>query len=394
MTESKTTILLRTAATLLLFSLVLLSGCLAPSPPPLPEPLPAVEVKPLEAVSWAEVDGWFEEDQIAAFTAFRQSCRSLKKRPDWQTACEEAAALDPGDPGAVRVFFETCFTPHRVRNPDGSDTGMVTGYYAPDLRGSRSRSKRFSYPLYQVPDDLLVIDLSSVYPELGSYRLRGRVEGRRVVPYYSRSELDGAALPVKGKELCWVEDPVELFFLHIQGSGRITLDDGSRIMVSFAEQNGHPYRSIGKLLLDRGAMTRDQMSMQNIRAWAQANPAQVRGLLDENPSYIFFHELAPGVETPPGALGIPLTAEASLAVDPRTVPLGAPVFLSTTWPSSSVPLRRLMVAQDTGGAIKGAVRADFFWGCGDEAGAYAGRMKQQGRMWVLLPQAKSALAAR
>jgi membrane-bound lytic murein transglycosylase A len=391
MTESKPTNLLRIAATCLF---ALLSGCLAPPPPPFLEPLPVVEVKPLEAVSWGEVDGWSEEDPGLAFATFLQSCRSLKNRPDWQTVCEEAAALDPSVPGAVRTFFETCFTPHRVRNPDGTDTGMVTGYYAPDLQGSRSRSKRFSYPIYQVPDDLLVIDLSSVYPELGSYRLRGRVEGRRVVPYYSRSELDGAALPTQGKELCWVEDPVELFFLHIQGSGRITLDDGSRIMVSYAEQNGHPYRSIGKLLLDRGAMTRNQMSMQNIRAWARANPAQVRGLLDENPSYIFFRELGSGVETPPGALGIPLTAERSIAVDPRTVPLGAPVFLSTTWPSSSDPLQRLMVAQDTGGAIKGAVRADFFWGCGDEAGAYAGRMKQQGRMWVLLPQAKSALAAR
>jgi membrane-bound lytic murein transglycosylase A len=179
---------------------------------------------------------------------------------------------------------------------------------------------------------------------------------------------------------------VELFFLHIQGSGRILFEDGSATMVNYADQNGHPYRSIGKLLLDRGEMTRDQMSMQNIRAWARDNPEKTRDLLDENPSYIFFRELNTPEGNPPGAMGLPLTPGYSLAVDPRYVPLGAPVFLDTRWPGEERPLQRLMGAQDTGGAIKGAVRADFYWGVGEEAGNYAGRMKQQGALWLLLPR--------
>jgi membrane-bound lytic murein transglycosylase A len=233
---------------------------------------------------------------------------------------------------------------------------------------------------------MLVIDMSSVYPELGTYRLRGRVEGRRVVPYYARGELEQGVSGLQGRELLWVDDPVELFFLHIQGSGRIHCENGERIMVNYADQNGHPFRSIGKLLLERGEMTRSQMSMQNIRAWVKEHPDQADSLLDENPSYVFFRELPAEVQSPPGALGVPLTPEVSIAVDPRTIPLGAPVFLATTWPLNPKPLEQLMVAQDTGGAIKGAVRADFFWGMGHEAGALAGRMKQDGRLWVLLPR--------
>jgi membrane-bound lytic murein transglycosylase A len=199
---------------------------------------------------------------------------------------------------------------------------------------------------------------------------------------------------MSGKELFWVEDPVELFFLQIQGSGRMLLSGGERIMVNYADQNGHPYRSIGRLLLERGAMTRAQMSMQNIKAWAQKNPDQVKSLLAENPSYVFFRELPADVPSPPGAMGIPLTPERSLAVDRRYIPLGAPVYLATTWPGGELPLQRLMVAQDTGGAIKGRVRADFFWGMGDAAGQYAGRMKQPVRLWLLLPHGVTPPAAK
>lgn len=352
----------------------------APSAPPSPpSPVPA-----LEAASWETLEGWGEDDQSLALGPFLMSCRVLRNRPGWEGVCAEALNVPAGDPAAVRAFFESRFIPYRVRNPDGSDAGTITGYYVPDLRGSRVQSERFPYPVYGVPDDLLVIDLRSVYPDLGNYRLRGRLEGRRVVPYHDRSTIDGDGQPLKGKEICYVEDPVELFFLHIQGTGRVSLEEGGRIMVHYADQNGHPYRSIGKLLLDRGAMTRDQMSMQNIQAWAAANPGETRALLGENPSYVFFRE-GRGDGEPTGALGVPLTSERSIAIDPRTVPLGAPVFLSTTRPVVSEPMRRLMVAQDTGGAIKGAVRADFFWGIGDAAGHFAGRMKHKGRMWVLLP---------
>lgn len=367
---------------LCLLLLIVFAGCARPPEPVSPPP---EKVESLEPVSWAEIEGWTQDDPAEALQAFLRSCRPLRFRAEWQQVCAEASIVNTSDADAVRDFFESRFTPHRVRNPDGSETGTITGYYVPDLDGSRKRSERYAYPLYTLPDDLLVIDLDDLYPELGKYRLRGRVEGRRVVPYWSRREIDGSDPPLKGKELFWVEDPVELFFLHIQGSGRINLASGEQIMVSYADQNGHPYRSIGKYLLDRGEMTRDQMSMQNIRSWARKNPNKVDRLLCENPSYIFFREVPDAIDGPPGALGVPLTSERSLAVDPRTIPLGAPVFLSTTWPNSAAPLQRLMIAQDTGGAIKGAVRADFFWGAGDKAGELAGRMKQKGRMWVLLP---------
>jgi membrane-bound lytic murein transglycosylase A len=377
----------KTFVRLILLLAAALAGACARPPAPLPPPPPQVkETPPLSPVPWQQVDGWQQANPGPALETFLKSCSAVSSRPMWQEVCTEAASVDPRDGAAVRRFFEERFTPYQVRNPDGSDTGLITGYYAPELRGSRTRTKKFAYPLYGVPDDLLVIDMSSVYPELGNYRLRGRVVGRRVVPYWDRAQIDGDKAPLKGQELFWVEDPVELFFLQVQGSGRIALDDGEKIMVSYADQNGRPYRSIGKLLLDRGDMTRDQMSLQNIKAWARKNPDKVSKLLDENPSYVFFRELGSGVTTPPGALDVPLTPGRSLAVDPRTIPLGAPVFISTTRPCSSECLQRLMVAQDTGGAIKGAVRADFFWGLGDEAGSLAGRMKQKGRLWVFLPQ--------
>jgi len=355
-------------------------------PPAITEPPPPPPKVPvLEAVTWEMVEGWPGDDPGAALVAFRQSCRAIGRKPAWEDVCAEAARIDPIDLEAVNAFFSGSFIPYRVSRPDGKETGLITGYYVPDLEGSRTPSEQFAWPLYGVPDDLLIVDLSSVYPDLANYRLRGRLVGRKVVPYWDRAQIDGDQAPLLGKELLWVRDPVELFFLHIQGSGRIQLEDGERLMVHYADQNGYPFRSIGKLLLERGEMTREQMSMQAIRNWARSHPEEMRSLLAENPSYVFFSELPADDRPPPGALGVRLTAERSLAVDPRTIPLGAPVFLSTTRPSSAEPLRRLMTAQDTGGAIKGEVRADFFWGMGDDAGELAGRMKQQGRLWVLWP---------
>jgi len=383
---------LLTCRQFLLAVLFFSAAACVPQPPVPPVILPPVltppvtEVQKLQAVGWSAVQGWPGINLDASVDAFVQSCRVLRNRTGWESVCAEVQMLDRNDVPAMVKFFETRFVPHQVNNPDGSTAGLITGYYVPDLRGSRVRTERYRYPIYAPPDDMLVIDLSSVYPELGTYRLRGRIEGRRVVPYYARGELDQGVAGLNGRELLWVDDPVELFFLHIQGSGRIQCENGENIMVNYADQNGHPFRSIGKLLLDRGEMTRSQMSMQNIRTWVKNHPEQASGLLNENPSYVFFRELAADVQSPPGALGVPLTPEVSIAVDPRTIPLGAPVFLATTWPLNPQPLERLMVAQDTGGAIKGAVRADFFWGMGHEAGALAGRMKQDGRLWVLLPR--------
>lgn len=358
----------------------------APELPPPPIEKPLVKVEPLLPVTWNNIDGWDLEQPAAALETFQKSCRAIGKRERWQNVCTEAVRIYPVGEAVAREFFETFFQPFQVRNEDGSVEGLITGYYGPELPGSRVPTEQYRYPLYSQPDDLLIIDLDDIYPELSNYRLRGRVVGNRVVPYFERGEIDSGAEMLAGHEIFWVEDPVELFFLHIQGSGRIRLPDGELVMVNYANQNGHRYRSIGKLLLERNAMTRDQMSMQNIRRWVEENPEAGEELLAENPSYVFFRELSAGYESPPGALGIPLTAQRSLAIDPRTIPLGAPVFLATTFPGSDQPLQRLMVAQDTGGAIKGQVRADFFWGMGHAAGAIAGRMRQDGRLWVLLPK--------
>jgi membrane-bound lytic murein transglycosylase A len=273
----------------------------------------------------------------------------------------------------------------------GAAEGTITGYYEPVLQGSRTRSDRYRYPVFGVPEDLVAVELESVNPDLKGVRLRGRVLGNRLIPYWTRGEIESAS-QFRAPVLAWVEDPVELFFLQIQGSGWIELAAGGRLHLGYADQNGHPYRSIGRLLVERREMSLDQASMQGIKAWAAANPRKLREALDFNPSYVFSRELpaaeavAGVAEGPIGALGAPLTPGYSLAIDPRAVPLGAPVFLATTMPLSTQPLQRLLAAQDTGGAIRGAGRADFYWGTGNEAGVLAGRMRQPGRMWILWPR--------
>ncbi len=317
------------------------------------------------------------------------SCSTLANKPGWQEVCAAALAVDTTDARAVRQFFESRFIPHQVRNLDGTLSGMITGYYEPLLRGSRQRGGPFQTPLHAAPADLLTIDLASLYPELKNLRLRGRVVGNKVVPYHTRAEMEQQGV-LAGKELFWVDNAIEAFFLQVQGSGRVTLDDGSgTVRVAYADQNGHPYRSIGRWLVDKGELTLDQASMQGIKAWALANPGRVQELLNVNPSYVFFKEekISDPSRGPKGALGVPLTPRRSIAIDPQFIPLGAPVFLSTTQPNSALLLRRLMIAQDTGGAIRNPVRADFFWGFGAEAGELAGRMKQPGQLWVLLPAA-------
>jgi membrane-bound lytic murein transglycosylase A len=331
------------------------------------------------------VPGWEADPPLEALTAFLRGCPALRLQSAWQAVCASAAGVAENDAAAARQFFESSFIPYRVVNSDGSEQGTVTGYYEPLLRGSRLPDMTYRFPIYAVPDDLLVVDLGELYPELKHMRLRGRLEGRRVVPYHSREDIEAGRAKLAGRELLWTDDALDLFFLQIQGSGKVELTDGATVRVSYADQNGHPYRSIGRLLVERGELTLDQASLQGIKAWGERNPERLPELLNQNASYVFFREISASDDGPPGALGVPLTAGRSMAVDARAIPLGAPVFLATTWPNSTLPLHRLMVAQDTGGAIKGAVRADFYWGSGPEAGVQAGGMRQTGRMWVLLP---------
>ncbi|MDR1935458.1 MAG: MltA domain-containing protein, partial [Candidatus Accumulibacter sp.] len=306
-----------------------------------PNPPPA---KPLQPARWRDLPGWADDDLGAAWPAFLQSCRGLAGKPRgeaWRGVCEQARALSGADAQAIRQFFESRFAPYRLTNPDGSTQGLVTGYYEPLLRGSRTRTDEYAQPVLGVPPDLLTIDLSELLPELKHLRLRGRLEGRRVVPYYSRAEIAGRGLADISPEqvLLWVDDAVELFFLQIQGSGRVRLADGGIVRLGYADQNGHPYKAIGRVLAERGELPLEQASMQGIQGWARANPSRLAELLDANPSYVFFREMPAGgqgddAEGPQGALGVPLTPGRSIAVDPRHVPLGAPVFLSTTEPLS------------------------------------------------------------
>jgi membrane-bound lytic murein transglycosylase A len=380
------------ASLLATLTAVVLAACTtAPPQQPAKPPVVPPPQKPAELFrpsSFSAMPGWQQDDLREAWPAFLNSCSVLVKKPDWKEPCAVAREVDGANAAAVRMFFEAFFVPSQVINPDGTDSGLVTGYYEPLLHGARKRGGPYQTPLYRVPDDLLTIDLASVYPELKNLRLRGRLVGNKVVPYPTRGEmLHSNALA--GKELVWVDDPIEAFFLQVQGSGRVQLADTKEtIRVAYVDQNGHPYKSIGRYLVDRGEMTLEQASAQSIKAWYVSHPDRRDELLNANPSYVFFKEekIADPTKGPKGALGVPLTPQRSIAVDTQFIPLGVPVFLATTQPGSDAPMQRLVMAQDTGGAIRNPVRADFFWGFGGDAPEKAGRMKQRGSMWVLLPK--------
>lgn len=382
------------------------SACttMPPEQPAKPKPAVSPQAKPEETpkrslvpVTFAELPGWSKDDLREAWPAFMASCEVLFKKAEWKEPCAIARSVNASSEKAVRLFFESFFVPHRLFNADGSDNGLATGYYEPLLRGARKRGGAYQTPLYRAPEDLLTIDLTSVYPELKGMRLKGRLVGNKVLPYPSRAEMTQSQ-SLAGRELLWVDDPIEAFFLQVQGSGRVQLADSREtIRVVYADQNGHPYRSIGRYLVDKGELTLERASAQNIKAWFAANPARQQELLNANPSYVFFREekLGDVEKGPKGSLGVPLTPQRSIAVDAQFVSLGLPVFLATTYPNKEKLLQRLVMAQDTGGAIKGAVRADFFWGFGAEAGENAGKMKQRASMWILMPKlAPTATATR
>lgn len=353
-----------------------------------PTNLPIRDAVSLVPAAWSELPGWNEDDAGQAWGALLASC-SRFKQPEWLPVCERIRALGLRPAGsAARALLEEKLQAWKVQNADGSSEGLITGYYEPLIRGSRTRNSRYNIPVLGVPDDLLTIELGDIYPELKPMRLRGRLEGHKVLPYDSRSviEAKGGKGHSPSKVLLWAEDPIDFFFLQVQGSGQVQLADGGRVRIAYADQNGHPYLSIGRWLVSKGELKVDQAGMDGIRAWARANPQRLSEMLGANPSYVFFKEQPASGEGPHGALGVSLTAQRSIAIDPRTVPLGAPVYLATTYPRSETPLRRLVLAQDTGGAIKGRVRADFFWGFGAEPGARAGSMRQKGALWVLWPR--------
>ena len=376
-------------------TLFLLMGCvvwLAACTTTPPAPSSVTEVVPVgsekQPVAFSDLPGWGRDDLRAAWPAFINSCRALGRREMWQHVCSKAMDVDGDDGLAIRVFFEENFTPYRVVSEDGNDTGMATGYYEPLLTGSRRKKGKFRTALYRQPDDLLVVDLASVYPQLKGLRLRGKLDGHTVVPYETRAEIEASG-KLAGYEIVWVDDVLDAFFLEIQGSGRVFIpESGETIRLAYANQNGRAYQSIGRYLIDKGELKPGQASAQQIKQWLKMHPTRLREVLDSNPSYVFFKEekISDPSVGPKGALGVPLTPERSVAVDARYITLGAPVFIDTTQPYTTVPLQKLMMAQDTGGAIKGAVRVDYFWGFGPKAGENAGKMKQKLKLWLLLPK--------
>lgn len=367
----------------------IIAGCATvPSTcPPLPSPTPRTVYEP---ASWSELPAWNADDMIDAWPAFLASCDAEGHRQRWQAVCDAAKDTHPVTSGDVRAFFQRHFEPFAIVKQVGSQAdpvGLMTGYFEPLLYGARAPSSGFDIPLYAPPPDLLTVDLGAVYPQLRGQPVRGRLVGRRVVPYYSRADLHRDPA-LEHDAIVWVNDALAAFFLEVQGSGRVRLTTGETIRLHYADQNGYPYRSIGRYLIDHGELERGAATVPAIRAWALAHPARVQELLDADPSVVFFEEEPLGNPAlgPMGSLGIPLTPGRSLAIDPSAIPLGAPVFLATTFPNSAVALNRLAFAQDTGGAIRGSVRADFFWGIGAQAGAQAGEMRQPGRMWLLWPK--------
>lgn len=351
-------------------------------------PAPTSPYALLTPASWSAMPGVEGENWIASWPAWLQSCQGLKKKPDWQAVCAAAVTVKADDTGAIKAYWQEYFNVYATQQVEGAQQGLITGYYQPVLKGAKTASERYPVPLYKVPADLITVNLSSLFPDLKYKRVRGRVQGQTLIPYYSRAEIEQLQSPLLGNELLWVNDPVEAFFLQVQGSGIVELESGERIPVGYADQNGHPYQSIGKVLVERGELTASEASMQGIKTWGQQHPDQLQGLLNANPSYVFFKLLPTGLSGPLGALGVPLTPARSIAVDPFYIPLGAPVYMATTYPypDSDKPLQQLMVAQDTGGAIKGGVRADIYWGDGEAAGKLAGSMRQQGQLWVWLPK--------
>ncbi|HHP7237449.1 murein transglycosylase A [Longibacter sp.] len=374
----------------------------------------------LRPVEIRQLDGWRPTGNAAALRAFRRSCEALADRPagarmvpdrpafgttsDWLPVCEEAQQVEDSTDAAAQRFFRRAFRPYRVVMGTKRE-GLFTGYYEPQLQGSRRKTDVFSEPLHRPPADLIRVNLGDFRSSMDGERLFGRVDGSRLVPYYERSRIQDGILSGRGLEIVYVDSRVDKFFLQIQGSGRVLLRDSSLIRVGYAAANGQPYRAIGRDLIAMEEVAREDMSMQAIRQWMAEHPDRTDDLMNRNRSYVFFRErtdLDAG-EGPIGAQGVPLTAGHSIAVDPRFLPYGAPLWLSSYRPLTDMEqaagvapvdtvegrpvarFRRMMIAQDTGGAIRGAIRGDVFWGSGDRAAEIAGRMQSPGTYVVFLP---------
>jgi membrane-bound lytic murein transglycosylase A len=340
------------------------------------EQKPSISNANLQKTPWKNLEGFNKDNLTLAFEVFQKDCKRSKKDPLLQYVCTLSTSdITPKD------FFHNNFTPYQLIGNNGNKEGLITGYYEPILHGSLTKNKQYRYPLYKRPNDLLIIDLSDIYEELKDYRLRGKIIGNKVLPYYSREEIE-KGVKADLEPICYVDDKIGLFFMQIQGSGKIKLQDGTILNVGYSDQNGRPYYAVGKKLIDEKHIKKEDISLQTIRAWLEKNPDKIDDILNLNESYIFFEK---SDKAATGSLGVELVPFRNLAVDRNYIPLGFPVFINTTNPIDNTPIRQLMVAADTGGAIKGEIRADFFFGNGDKAKELAGKMKQKGNLYILIP---------
>jgi membrane-bound lytic murein transglycosylase A len=380
---------------LTLFLLFVLTACAGPSVSDRSD-LPAR----FTATSFAHLSGWGDNRALEVLPAMRLSCtRIVKKGPDalmkadlprgqtygaWQKPCLALLNTPSMNEAQARAFFETYFLPYSI-SAGADERGLFTGYYEATLKGSRTRGGAFQTPLYARPDDLVMVDLGAFRETLKGQRIAGRVVNGRLTPYEERAQIVAGQWPHTDKVLVWVDSPVEAFFVQIQGSGVVQLDDGSVMRIGYAGQNGHPYYAIGRELIKRGELRKDEVSMQSIAAWLKRHRVQGHEIMNLNKSYVFFEEKT--VDGAVGAEGIVLTPGRSLAVDRTKIPYGAPLWVDIDSPAPNMSrVQRLMMAQDTGGAIRGAVRGDVFWGYGELAEQTAGAMKSEGRYWILLPR--------
>ncbi|KTC86621.1 murein transglycosylase A [Legionella brunensis] len=352
--------------------------------------------------SFSQLPGWNEANIQESLKTFRVSCKTfLRQNPektvgshhlnlkakDWHPACQAALAISPITNKNAREFFQKWFTPVEFYS-NQSVRGLFTGYYMPLLYGSLTRTDKYNVPIYSIPSDLVTINLSQFDPNLKHRKLIGRVTGHKVVPYYNREQINKGAIKKKAKVLVWLDNPIDRVFLEIQGSGIVELPNGEHIYLGYAAQNGQPYTAIAKVLIDKGVMTKHTASMQGIKRYLTKHPKEMNKVLNQNKSFVFFNMLPQNAAL--GTQGVALTPGYSLAVDLKWIPIGTPLWLTTTRPDKhsddKKPFQRLMIAQDTGGAIRGLVRGDVFWGAGKKATYIAGHMKNEGHYWLLLPQ--------
>jgi membrane-bound lytic murein transglycosylase A len=375
-----------------LFAIFFLTACVGPSTISVEKEKPLV----LKQDNFSSLPGWGRDNFRGFDVAFSRSCEAISKKKDgylkqdprwgsvekWKQLCVRFSTLSPD---SYKSFFETNFVPYKIFAGD-EPQGLFTGYYEASLKGARTKHGPYQTPLRMRPDDLVMVDLGEFREELKGQRIAGRVNAGRLKPYEDRAAIEAGKLPKEQDvPLVWVDDPVDAFFVQVQGSGVVEMDDGSVMRIGYAGQNGHIYTAIGKTLIDRGALTKETVSLQTIRAWLEAHPQEAADIMNSNRSYVFFKELSG--DGPIGGQGVALTPLRSLAVDYSLLPYGVPLWLDAAYPKEGYQnMQRMMVAQDTGGAIRGPVRGDVFWGYGALAEENAGVMKSQGQYWVLLPK--------